>query len=81
MVVSCGVVAYLHECYIGPFVAAAYLVELEEVWHRPLKELRVQLVPDIVDHDHRRRPDQRLLLWVGAENRPAQKKKRWKKNT
>ena len=27
---------YLHERYVGPCVAAAYLVEREEVWQRPL---------------------------------------------
>lgn len=64
-------IPYLHEGYVGPFVAAAYLVEREEVRHRPLQELGVQLVSDIVHNDNGGWPDQGFLLWVGTENRPV----------
>lgn len=64
-------VTYLYEGDVGPLVAAADLVEREEVWTRSLQELGIKLVTDVIDHDNGRLSDERLFPRVEAENRPG----------
>lgn len=65
------VATYLYESDVGPLVAAADLVEGEEVRTRSLQKLGVKLVTDVIDHDNGRLSDERLFLWVETENRPG----------
>lgn len=66
-----SVLTYLYESDVRPLVAAADLVEGEEVRTRSLQELWVELVTDVIDNDNGRFPDERLLSWIEAENRPV----------
>lgn len=60
----------LYKSDVGPLVAAADLVEGEEVRTRSLQEFGVKLVTDVINHNNGRLPDERLLLRVETENRP-----------
>lgn len=62
---------HLYEGDVGPLVTAAGLVEREEVRHRSLQELGVELVADVVNNDYGGLSDEWLFLRVEAENSPA----------
>lgn len=49
---GCAFTSHLHKSDVGPLVTATFLVEREKIWHRPLQELRIELVADVVDDDN-----------------------------
>lgn len=63
---------HLYESYVSPLVAAADVVVRKKVRHRPLQELGIKLVADVVDYDNRGLSDERFFCRIEAENRSGE---------